>query len=357
MAYRRQYNDRRQITNDDEYEYHENKPPLGFNPSLIVSGMMTRNTRSRTGSQVSATATSDDVCSMCSAKVDNKQNYIACDLCQMLCHQKCPGSDHVNFTDSIFLAVKENPGLAYLCPSCEGSKTKVFELYRDFDRFKTEIRKEFEELKASLVSDLADRRPAAPTAPAIQPSASAATIQEEVREALEKEKKKLSAVIVGLPEIDIGGIRCEGDMKFVKDIAFKLKIDSAEIKDVFRDGKIRDAEGGRVFCRIVKVKFDSWSAKMTFLRGFKKSIPGDLRAYVRHDLTFRERQEERALKSQLVKYREEFKDAEIVIYRGRIVYKDSKQVFSPSFHNLQLLAPGSYPPGGLGLAAAASQGR
>jgi hypothetical protein len=261
----------------------------------------------------------------------------------------------VNFTDSIFLAVKENPGLAYLCPNCEGSKTKVFELYRDFDRFKSEIRKEFEELKASLVSDLADRRQTAPVMPPAQPTA--ATIQEEVKEALEKEKKKLSAVIVGLPEYDIGTIRCEGDMKFVKDLAAKLKIDTAEIKDVFRDGKVRDAEGDRVFCRIVKVKFDSWPAKMTFIRGFKKSIPGDLRSYVRHDLTFRERQEERALRGQLAKYREEFKDAEIVINRGRIVYKDSKQVFSPSFHNLQLLAPGSYPPGSLGMAAAASQGR
>jgi hypothetical protein len=82
-----------------------------------------------------------------------------------------------------------------------------------------------------------------------------------------------------------------------------------------------------------------------------------MKAYVRHDLTFREREEERALKGRLAQYREQFKDAEIVINRGRIVYKETKEVFSPSFHNLHLLAPGCLPPGGLGMAAAASQGR
>jgi hypothetical protein len=215
-------------------------------------------------------------------------------------------------------------------------------LYRDFDKFKSEFRKEFDELKASVTSGLPDTN--------YQPAAS--VIQEEVREAIEKEKKKLSAVIVGLPEVDIAKVRSDGDKQFVAGIAGKCGVDVAEIKDVFRDGKVREAEGDRTFCRIVKVKFETWAAKMSFIRSFKKSIPVHLKAYVRHDLTFREREAERALKKQLGKYREEFKDAEIVINRGRIVYKGTSQVFSPSMHNLRLLAPGLHPPGLDAVAAA-----
>jgi hypothetical protein len=255
----------------------------------------------------------------------------------------------------VFLAIKENSGLAYLCPTCEGSKTKVFALYRDFDSFKSELRKEFDDLKASLLSGQT-AAPLANTAGAgaVQPNVD---IQAEVKEALDKEKKRLNAVIVGLPENDLGKVRCSGDEKFVKDICGTLKIAQSDVLDVFRDGKIKESEGGRQFCRVIKVKFDSWASKLSFLKGFKRCVPSGVKAYVRHDLTFREREEERALKGRLAQYREQFKDAEIVINRGRIVYKGSKEVFSPSFHNLHLLAPGCLPPGGLGMAAAASQDR
>jgi hypothetical protein len=274
----------------------------------------------------------------------------------MMCHQKCPGSAHPNFTDALLLAIKENPGIAYLCPACEGSKTRVFELYRDFDRFKSELRKEFDDLKASLLSERRD--PVSdndPIVPANIPGFS--LIQEEVKEALAKEKKKLNAVIVGLPENDVSSARSQVDMNFVNDIFAKLQIDRSELKDVFRDGKVREATGDRPFCRIIKVKFESWHAKMTFLRGFKGSIPPNFKAYARHDLTLREREEERSLKNLLGEYRDKFRDAQLVINRGRIVYKGTHQVFSPTLHNVQLLAPGRTPPGGLGLAASASQGQ
>ncbi|MCG8431714.1 MAG: hypothetical protein MJA29_11130, partial [Candidatus Omnitrophica bacterium] len=106
--------------------------------------------------------------------------------------------------------------------------------------------------------------------------------------------------------------------KFVDTACSKLNIDSDNVDDVFRDG--RAVSGDR--SRIVKVKFKNMRSHRTFLTGFlgiRSELPGGPLTYVRPDLTYLQRQQDRQLRIELKERREAGEN--VKISRGRIVPK------------------------------------
>ena len=134
-------------------------------------------------------------------------------------------------------------------------------------------------------------------------------LAELVQDALEQQDKKRNLVVVGLNN------NIE-ERQFIDNICDKIGIDPADVADVFRDG--RNPPGGRA--RIVKVKFHNLRSRRKFLTGFvgvRSDVPGGTGAFVRPDLTFRQRQLDRSLREELKKRREAGEN--IKIFRGRIV--------------------------------------
>ena len=114
----------------------------------------------------------------------------------------------------------------------------------------------------------------------------------------------------------------------------ELGLDTSTVDDIFRDGKVRpsdtDNEGKvRVYHRIMKVKFKNFDDKLTFMKGFKGRMPEGSFAYARHDLTFRQRMEDKALRARLFQLRDDYPEMKknIVIRDGYIFNKVTNSVF------------------------------
>ena len=152
-------------------------------------------------------------------------------------------------------------------------------------------------------------------------------------EALEREAKKLSLVVVGLPESDKGSPRCDADKAFVHQVAQALDFGPEAISDVFRSGAVReDSQEGMPFARVLKVKFLDQASRLAFLRGFKRGKPSQaafLKTYVRPDMTYRERQIDRELRAELFRRRQNEPDPDLMIFRGKIVKRSARPLQQP----------------------------
>lgn len=99
------------------------------------------------------------------------------------------------------------------------------------------------------------------------------------------------------------------------------------IIDVFRNGEVKDSTvDGLPYARIVKVKFCSLSAKLTYMKKFRECKPADekyAKVYVRPDLTFRERVVDKALRDNLFAQRNLNPDSDLIIRRGKIVPRNA----------------------------------
>jgi hypothetical protein len=129
-------------------------------------------------------------------------------------------------------------------------------------------------------------------------------------EAVEASGKKTNLVLIGLPENQDPKI-------FVQTACIKMKVNEADVTDVFRDGKPPDKGS-----RIVKIKFQNSNSRHSFLIGFhsaRDSFPGAENSWVRPDLTFRQRQADKVLREELKTRR--LAGEIIKISRGQIVPK------------------------------------
>jgi hypothetical protein len=134
--------------------------------------------------------------------------------------------------------------------------------------------------------------------------------REASEEAVEAAGKKNSLVVIGLTE-DID------PNDFVNEACVAMNIERADVADTFRDGK---AQGDRP--RIVKVKFSKQASRHKFLVGLRDKrdgLPGAANAWVRPDLTYRQRQADRVLREELKRQRDQ--GLEVKIHRGQIVPK------------------------------------
>jgi hypothetical protein len=134
--------------------------------------------------------------------------------------------------------------------------------------------------------------------------------REASEEAVEAAGKKNSLVVIGLTE-DIE------PSVFVDEACAAMNIDRSDVVDTFRDGQ---SQADRP--RIVKVKFSKQPSRHKFLIGLRskrEDLPGAANAWVRPDLTYRQRQADRILREELKRRRDG--GEEVKISRGKIVPK------------------------------------
>jgi len=261
-------------------------------------------------------------CVICNVNIPDGVKSMECDLCHMLCHQSCNSTEH--FTDLTHKAVRtaqklKTGDLAWYCPVCRPDKDKIISAYRDVNILKADSEKRFADLEASF-KKLETIVTSKVSMTATNAFLSGRDIQGEIVEALDRQKKKLNLVIVGLPESDISSKVCAADRKFVDDVCGGLNLNTDSISEVFRDGMI--PAGKPSYSRIVKVKFKDSASRLHFLQNFRKAKPTStvFRAtYVRPDMTYRERQADKALTEELKAKRLADPGTDYIIRRGVVI--------------------------------------
>lgn len=155
-------------------------------------------------------------------------------------------------------------------------------------------------------------------------SATADTVSKSFMNSLEIKEKQKNLVIVGMPEVDDNS-----DRERVYQMAKYAGIDdpSLAIKTTFRDGRGgKKSRSGAPIPRIIKVRFANKNYRKIFLTKGYKELGDDFSGlYVRPDLTFEEREADRALKAELRQRKSATGNENLVIKNGRIVDKTQLQ--------------------------------
>lgn len=143
----------------------------------------------------------------------------------------------------------------------------------------------------------------------------AASLEREVAIAVERENKTLNLVILSHQEPANLGVRNLSDRSFI-DSCDCCEVDKGDILDVFRDGAMRGFIAGHPYSGIIKIKFANRPSKLKFRRTKRDSTS---LTYVRHDMTARQREQEKALRAELVRQRQENSNADLVIRNEEII--------------------------------------
>lgn len=270
-------------------------------------------------------------CVVCTGDVGDNQQALLCTMCDTWCHAKCP-SGSVNIKPATLTSHSDEPDLPWFCCECRKVLPTVLKAFREFECYKEDIEKYRQATDAALASltteitKLKDsvHHPSVPPVSSVNPAAGF-DIEAEVREAIEKESKKRNLVIVGLAEADVDSVRSEGDTDLVNELCDATGTPRSDVIDVFRSGRMpeitTDSEGNeRLPCRVTKVKFSCSSSRKRFLEKFIEKRPVSVgKAYVRPDMTFRERQADKSLRNELFARRRVDPSGDWVINRGNIV--------------------------------------
>ena len=153
-------------------------------------------------------------------------------------------------------------------------------------------------------------------------------LTEYVQEATEKQSKRLSLVMVGLKDEKDEAV----DTEVVHTMCNKLSIPTSDIKEVFRSGN-EPTQPDR--SRILKIKFKGSSSRRKFLTGFRDardSVRNCADAFVRPDLTSKERQVDYELRQELRRLKNLGKNVKIM--RGEIIYLDKSPTPSSPISNI-----------------------
>lgn len=164
---------------------------------------------------------------------------------------------------------------------------------------------------------------------------------------LEKREKRHNLVVVGLPENETSEQQQEtADLRKMKDYCTQMRVPPESIKCTFRDGP---RKSNTTKPRIMKICFHEGKGhyRTTFLKNANGLLKADedLRGlrftpFVRRDLTYRERQEDRALRD-LLKTRKDNGETDLIIRNGKIIKRTSLIFRSPSSRISYLGPPSS----------------
>lgn len=150
----------------------------------------------------------------------------------------------------------------------------------------------------------------------------AAAIEKSFMTVMEKKEKKKNLVVVNLPESNDAE-----DWEKVEKMASLAGIEDPAhaIKTIFRDGVGgKRAQNGSIIPRILKVKFRNPQARQKFLHNNYKNLGPDFaRVYVRYDLTYEERERNRALRAELHQRRLMDGNSDLIIRNGRILNRSA----------------------------------
>lgn len=145
-------------------------------------------------------------------------------------------------------------------------------------------------------------------------------VEKNFTKILEKKEKQKNLVVVGMPERDE-----ESDWNRVYEMASHAGIidPPSAIKTAYRDGiPGKKTSGGFLIPRILKIRFTNKNYRLAFLKKNYNELGEDFsRLYVRPDLTYEEREHDRALKAQLRQRRADTGNQNLIIKNGEIIDK------------------------------------
>lgn len=238
-------------------------------------------------------------CLTCEAVVAQKDLVVSCSKCNGKLHHGCYGFSDENYKFYAKLPVGLVPIYCTPCKTAlDGLEARVAAL----ESASTAASGLSEELVTTLITRVLEN---------VLPKVLEAS-REAASEAVEAEGKKLNLVLINLPEN-------EAHVDVVESACEKLHINRADVLETFRDGR---PSADRP--RIVKIKFKNSNSRREFLMGFRNvrsALPGGANAWVRPDLTYRQRQSDFVLRKELYR-RKEGGEENLKIHRGKIVARE-----------------------------------
>ena len=273
----------------------------------------------------------DSHCKICTHLVDSGKS-VGCDICDGWVHLDC--SEMTTQDWNYIKKHKKKTILKYVCPQCldkkpRGNKSnEASNLDAKIENLTTMVT-ELAEHNRDFMKKMNEEEVKAPVWPKVEQK-----LQSSVAQVLENQKEKdeklLNLILYNLPEskvIEAGKDNNKEDRKEVKDIFCFLNSDmpeaevSQKILCVTRLG--RRKEGDDVRPRPVKVELDSESFKIKTLKYARflqeYHIP---KIGISHDKTKQEMNEDRELKSKLMKTREDNPNGSFQIYDKRVMTRD-----------------------------------
>lgn len=247
---------------------------------------------------------------------------VKCSVCAKMIHYRCMGvsledlDELINDVPASYVCRKCEPNLADKQRSdlASAGRSKTLFTYKESDSSGSKM--------VSLGAGGGISEEALSNIIRIATKAASEGVAEQIKEAMEKREKKRNLVLVGYPEKGDGrSEQNEYDLKAVHKYCDQLQIDPKSVRTTFRDGM---KTSGRP--RIMKICFEEGCSqeRFSFLVGAKKRMDTDpelgglkWKPFVRPDMTFNERQQDKALREQVKELRDQGKD--MIIRNGKIV--------------------------------------
>lgn len=221
----------------------------------------------------------------------------------------------------------------------EHHKAEIAELNRKFEQRLADLTEKYEEKVDKLTEIISNVQKDIPSLisqaveKAIKASAesmkniiedvakqTAQAVEKSLNNSWEKKEKQKNLVVVGMSERDEGS-----DWNRVYEMAKHAGIADphSAIKTIFRDGSSgRKTPAGLPVTRILKVRFTNKNYRLAFLKTNYRDLGVDFsRLYVRPDLTYDEREMDRALKAELQQRRADTGNLNLIIRNGQIIDK------------------------------------
>ena len=228
-------------------------------------------------------------CIICFKHIADDARKIFCGFCKRVGHQGCFGlSDDVrNFF--------EKSGQKVHCLGC----TPVVNVILDHENRLTACETVIADLKTRLsIVEAALHSDAPNTA---KPAASGKTVEKTFRSLMAVEKVKECAILLNFPEIESSESEL---LENVQSLISELEMDRSAITACFRVGESPVRSDGSSAQRVVKVRLSSSQLKWSFINGINRServknVEELQKLRARPDLTYDQRQKNRALSTEL----------------------------------------------------------
>jgi PHD-finger len=252
----------------------------------------------------------ESVCSSCSSDVKSGDRALECNLCEKWFHIKC-----VNFPNDLYLCIKKHgdsdkgAGIHWYCTSCnsvaakailtiQGLQDRQTKLESRQDKVEQEmqgVKIEFEGIRAQY-ADIVKIKSDPPSSMGTAVAATnIKTVQIEINECMEREKRKKNLVIVGIEENDDDDIVANK----VSEVVRSTGGDKFEII-----GRVGKKLGNKP--RLIRVCIEDGEDRTKILKGAVnlRNVTGLERVFVMPDLTKMQQETEKKLRDKLKEIRQ-----------------------------------------------------
>ena len=272
-----------------------------------------------------------EYCGVCRKEVTSEHRAVKCDSCDFWHHNLCE-----NISDDVYAFLtnqEENESIQWHCKKCVALFKKVAKSVRAIDEAQRQLEEKVDRVHSSLESRLdliMEKLEAENKIPVVVQNcvekAKDTKIQEDKDEELERQKRKTSVIIHGVPESDApeSKQREQDDLIQVAAMMHEISCDEVTVSKIIRLGKRQSFDGKDEDARPrpVKLVLDTEKNKVQVLKEAKnlrlKKEGGWEQVYIHQDLTPKERELRKPLVQEL-KSRIARGEKDLIIYNGRVL--------------------------------------